>query len=116
MRVVRIAASSLVIADSDLLSRECWILPDGEEVVSSTCLRLVAVAREAALRVIDLRSVNRATAEANTIILEASITKAIAYARVLAQDHITARKQSSSLQTFAVGNTLLNSHIVRRQR
>lgn len=79
MRVVRIAASSLVIADGDLLSRECWILPDGEEVVSSTCLGFVAGAREAALRLIYLGPVNSATTEANTIVLEASITEAIAY-------------------------------------
>lgn len=70
-------------------------MPDGEEVVSSTCLRFVAVAREAALRLIYLGPVNSATTEANTIVLEASITEAIA---------------------FAVGNTRFNSHIVRRQR
>lgn len=79
MRVVRIAASSLVVTDGDLLSRECRVLPDGEDVVSTTCLRLVTVAGKAALRVIELRSVDSATTEANTIVLEASITEAIAY-------------------------------------
>lgn len=79
LRVVRIAASSLVVTDSDLFGRECRVLPDGEDIVSTTCLRFVAVARKAALRFIELRSVNSATTEANTIVLEASITEAIAY-------------------------------------
>lgn len=36
--------------------------------------------------------------------------------RVLAHGRLTNKKHSSDLQTFAVGNTLLNSHIARRQR
>lgn len=54
-------------------------MPDGEDVVSTTRLRFVTVAGEAALRVIDLRPVNSAATEANTIVLEASVTEAIAY-------------------------------------
>jgi hypothetical protein len=78
LRVVSIATSGLVITDGDLLSRECWVLPNGENIVSSTRLRLVAVAREAALRVINLRSVNGAAAETNAVVLETSITETIA--------------------------------------
>lgn len=96
MRVVRIAASSLVITDGDLRSRECRVLPDGEDVVSTTCLRFVAVAREAALRLTDLRPVNSATTEANTIVLEASIAEAIAY-----------EKQSVSSWPFNKQETLI---------
>lgn len=95
LRIVSEATRSLVVADGDVLGGECWVLPDREDIVSSTCLGLVAVARESTLRVINLRTIYSVAAEADTIILEASITEAIA---------------------FTVSNALLNSHVVRGQR
>jgi hypothetical protein len=91
-------------------------LPDGEDVVSTTCLRFVAVAREAALGVIELRPINSATTEANTIVLEASITEAIPYEKEsVSSCSYNKQETRNSLRTFAFRNTFLHSHIVRRQ-
>lgn len=78
LRIISEATRSLVVADGDVLGGECWVLPDREDIVSSTCFRLVAVARKSTLRVINLRTIYSVAAEADAIILEASITEAIA--------------------------------------
>jgi hypothetical protein len=55
-------------------------LEDGEPVVSAAGFRLVAGAAKGALRIIHLRALNGIAAKADTVVLKAGITEAVALA------------------------------------
>lgn len=70
---------------------ESGILPDGEGVVTTASFGFITSAGIVALAIRKLNATNGGTAVTNTIVLETSIPEAV---------------------TLALGNTLLDSHIV----
>lgn len=90
---ISVTAQRRVVVDAlGTDSREGWVLPHREGVVTTTLLVLVTLAREAAVALVLRRTIDGGAAVADTVVLEAGIAEAV---------------------TLALGDTVLNSHVGR---